>query len=407
MAEKKENKIIKVIITLIMIVLLGWSVYYIAIDTLKGPSVDGNKASKNNKEINEQLKRVEEVLKKIDSKYKGTEEIDLDKLGEGALRGIFAMIEDPYTRYLDKEDYKDSVTPSNEEYVGIGITSTFSEEKQKGYIISILPESPASESGIWIGDALKKVGDLEVTSYDTYKEAMTILRGVENTTVDVVLDRDGETITKSVTRRKVKENCLTAKTIEKNIGYIRIYSFDFNVADKFKKEYNSFKEQGISKLVIDLRGNPGGIVDEAVEIADLFIPGNDVILETVYKDGSSKFKKAVDGKASDMKVTILTNENSASASEILASALKDYKVATIVGEKTYGKGIVQSYEGLRAGDGVSITVAEYFTKNRAVIHKNGIEPDIEVIATKDEKKQIDMDVKKDSVLRRAIEELNK
>lgn len=356
------------------------------------------------KAMNKQLERVEELLKKIDKKYIG--EVDYDKLGSGALAGIMYMVDDPYSRYMTKEDFEKQVTPSDDEYVGIGIVVSFDEKNKGGYISSITPDSPAANGGLWIEDLIKKVDNIEILDEDSYYEAINCLKGAENTKVKVDFVRDGKDMTVELTRKKI-----TSKTVTSNVfgdvGYIRIYSFDFYVYNEFKKVYTELEDKGIKKLIIDVRNNGGGLVDETVNIVDLLAPDNEVILTTKYKFKNDVVKKSKDGRKTNMDVIVLVNEHTASASEILASSLKDLGVAKLMGEKTYGKGVVQTYEPLTEGDGIALTFAEYFTKSNTGIHKIGLTPDIEFISPSLEKRLIVSTPDNDTMLKKAIEELNK
>ena len=190
-----------------------------------------------------------------------------------------------------------------------------------------------------------------------------------------------------------------------NIGYIKILSFDNNIYKQFKSEYDKLMSQNISGLIIDVRDNPGGLVDETIDILDLLLPKGDV-LKLVYKDGSQKVYKCEDDEQINIPLAVLTNSRSASASEILSSAIKDSGKGVLIGEKTYGKGIVQEVERLESGGAMSITVAKYYTMSGIEIHKNGITPDIEVELPEDVKNLSVIEKDKDTQLQKAIEYIN-
>ncbi len=397
MSEKKSESVLRNILAIVLIILLGWSLVYIL--------VDANKPEKSaNKQIKQQLKRIEEVLYKLDEEYTG--EVDYDKAGTLALASILKSTGDPYTRYLDKEEFNDTVNAGLEEYGGIGVHLIYDDEHNCATVISAMPDTPAHEAGIEMGDLITNVEDIEIKSPEDYVKAAEKLRGEPNTKVKLVIKRKDQVIEKELTRRVIKASNVNSNLID-NIGYIKIVGFENKVYDEFRKEYKKLQEQNMKGLIIDLRNNPGGMVDETIKIVDMLVEDGDVILKTKYKNGDEKIKKGKDGEKTDLPIIVLVNGQSASASEILASALKDYNVATIMGEKTFGKGIVQGIEMLQNGDGISITIAKYYTKNGAEIHKKGIEPDIQVDVPEEEKNKIVLNQSSDTMLKRAIEEMKK
>ena len=205
-------------------------------------------------------------------------------------------------------------------------------------------------------------------------------------------------------RENIKLHQIYTEVLDNQIGYMDIYSFDEGTSEQFKNKYNELKEKGIKGLIIDLRNNPGGIVQEATGIADAMIEKGKTILITKDKDGKEEITESEEEPIVDVPVILLTNNNSASASEILAGALKDNGVARIVGEKTYGKGVIQNVFTLSSGAGLKITTNEYFTPNNNKINKIGIEPDIEVSLPEELKDELSIPFEKDTQLKRAIEE---
>lgn len=400
--KNKKVEVFDIIAGIVIILTVAGCLYYILTG---GTNPQTSKNSVNNsKNINKQLSRIEELFYRIDNKYIG--EVDYDQLGSGALAGILYTMEDPYSRYFTKEAFEKEVNPSDDNYVGIGVTLRYDEEKKGAYIVGVQPASPAANGGILVKDIITKVEDKEITDETAYYEAVNTLKGQKGTKVKVDLIRDEKKLTLELTREEIK-NINVVSEIYEGIGYIRIYSFDFHVYDQFKAEYEKLYNKGIKKLIIDVRNNGGGLVDETVKIIDLLAPDGEIILKTKYKNKNDKIDKAKDGNKTDMKTVVLINNNSASASEILVSSLKDLGIASIIGETTFGKGVVQSYEGLSEGDGIAITIAEYFTKNEKKINGIGIKPDIEFIAPDNEKRLIVATPENDSMIRKAIEELNK
>ncbi len=393
------KKIVSEVITASLIIIIsGIAIYsFIVISDQdvdvynSSPKVDAIKGSN----------KIEEVLSIIQNKY--MEDIDINKLVDGAIEGIFDAVEDDYTRYISAEEYAEMLKEGNEEYVGIGVHIARNVKTGKMIIISVMPNSPAKEAGIISGDIVISIDGVEVTS-DNYSESVNNLKGKEGTTAKLVIQRGEEKIEKSVERRKITSNNVESSVIDNKYGYIRILEFENNIYNQFKDEYDSLiKDKKVEGLVIDVRNNPGGIVSETVKIADLLC-GEGKIVETVYRDGSKKVYMSDEEKAS-VPIVILVNENSASAAEILAGAIKDLKQGTIVGKKTFGKGIVQSIIPLNDGGAVSVTTAKYYTASGVEIHGNGITPDIEVDIS-DENRGLTVDFKKDEQLKKAIEVLN-
>ena len=268
--------------------------------------------------------------------------------------------------------------------------------------------APALEAGIQAGDVIEKVNDVAYTG-DQLDDAIKILKGEEGTDVKVTVLRDGKEIDLTVTRRKITVEHVDSQMLENNIAYIQVDSFDSGVAEDFKKQITELKNGGAKGIIIDLRSNGGGIVDEAIGIADLFLKENETILITKGKDEKeettvSKNKPIIQ----DIPLVVLVNEGTASASEILAGALKDkYPNTTVVGKTTYGKGVIQTLYNLTDGSGLKITTEEYFTPNHNKINKEGIKPDVEVNLTKDANGYYETKIDKDAQILKAKEILTK
>ena len=238
-------------------------------------------------------------------------------------------------------------------------------------------------------------------------EASNKIKGEEGSTVKLELLRGNETITYEIKRENIKVNPVEAKVLQNNIGYIKFSSFDEDTAEDFKKKYEELNKQGIKSLIIDLRNNGGGIVTEALEIADYFTPKDSILLYEVDKNNKEEIEKSKNEAIINMPVIILTNENTASSSEILAGALKDLEKAKIVGTKTYGKGVIQEVLSLPDGSGIKITSEEYLTPNKTKINKVGIQPDVEIKLPETVKNILDVEEKDDTQLQKAIEMLKK
>lgn len=351
------------------------------------------------------IARIEQALNRLEQKYIDMDDVDMDKLIDGAIAGMADATGDPYTRFVSEEEFNEILTSGTEKYGGIGVHLTYDKEKQGILVLGIMPDSPALEADLKAGDIIVKVGDKTVT-YENYKECVDDLKGEENSTVKVTLVREDDMVMdKTLTRKIIQANNIESEVLEGNIGYIRIWSFENDVYNQFKKEYDTLMSQKVSGLIIDVRNNPGGLVPDTINILDLLLPKGDV-LKLVYKDGREKVYKCQDDAQINVPLAVLVNERSASASEILASAIKDSGKGALIGNKTYGKGIVQEVEKIGNRGALSITVAKYYTMGGAEIHKNGIAPSVEVNLPDDVKGDMTIKREKDTQLKKAIEYIN-
>ena len=340
----------------------------------------------------------------LENKYIG--EINDEELIDGALKGYVNALGDPYTTYYTKEEMKEIMEETNGNFVGIGIYMTENIKENVIMVIKPIENSPAEKAGILPGDIITKINDVEYTG-DKLEEASNKIRGEEGTKVKLEIYRNGETKEFEITRKKVVISHITTKVLEDNIGYIAISEFDGDCANEFKTKYKELEKKGITKLIIDIRNNGGGIVDKSLEIANTMIEKGSTLLITKDKKNNEDITKATENPIINMPVVVLTNEYSASASEILAGALKDNNKATLVGTKTYGKGIIQELNKLSDGSGLKVTVSEYYTPNHTAINKIGITPDVEVELSDEAKKQLNLEEKDDNQLQKAIEILKK
>ena len=344
----------------------------------------GNNATSNNSltsifqnitgssELQKSLETIEKLVK---DKY--LNEVDEKKAIEGAIEGYVASLGDPYTEYIPSDEMEDYTQAIMGNYVGIGIYMTINTEKNLIQVIAPIRESPAEEAGIKSGDFITKINGVSYTG-DELTQASNIIKGEEGTKVTLEILRGEQTLTLEVERRNINTNPVYSDIVDGDIGYLGISSFDEGVAEDFKNKFLSLKEQGIKSLIIDLRDNGGGIVEEATQIIDYIVPKGKEILITVDKDKNEEITKAEEDVLIDMPIVVLVNASSASASEIVAGALKDLDEATIVGSKTYGKGVIQEFLSLSNGGGLKITIEEYYTPNRTKINGVGITPDVEV-----------------------------
>ena len=275
-------------------------------------------------------------------------------------------------------------------------------EKNRVLVYYPIPESPAERAGLKAGDYIISVDGKEYTSEDL-AIISDYIKGKEGTKVKLVIERNNEKIDFEIEREKINTNPITSKILDGKIGYLKLPSFDQSTAENFKTKLQELKANGAESLILDLRNNGGGIVDEATKIADYFLEKGETIITTV--DNKRKEEKTISEKAPifNMNIVILANGNSASASEILICGLVENNKAKVVGTKTYGKGIIQTILSLADGSGLKITTQEYYTPQGKQIHKKGIEPTEEVKLPESIKNIYALSQEDDTQLKRAIE----
>lgn len=333
-----------------------------------------------------------------------------EDLYNGALKGMFANLGDPYTAYYPEDEYTKLMENLDGRYKGIGVTVSNSKEGMIK-VVQVFENSPAKEAGMKSGDFIKSVEgtDFDGTELD---KAVALIRGEPGTKVKLEILRvsedkpDGEEIPMLVERRDVTVDTVHSETLDldgKKIGYLRLSAFDDITWGDFKDAYLKLKNDDVDGLVLDLRNNPGGALDVCLNIADTFLDEG-VIVTTEDKNGNVITEKS-DADMDDIPMTVLINENSASASEILAGALKDRGRAKIVGTKSFGKGIVQKLFPLENGAGAKITISEYKTPNGEKINKVGVKPDIEVENKNQELDLNNNDFTEDQQFLKALSEL--
>lgn len=340
----------------------------------------------------------------IDEKFLGN--IDEEKVKQEAIRGYIKGLDDPYTEYMTKEEMEEFTSDVMGNFTGIGIYLTKDTEKNAVIVISPIKDTPAHKAGILPGDIITKVDGVSYTG-EQLTEASNKIKGEVGSKVTLEILRDNKTLTFEITRENIKINHVESKVLENNIGYIEFNSFDDGCSKEFKNKLEELKKQNIKSLIIDIRSNGGGLVDEALDIADYIVEKDKTLLITVDKNQNEEITKAKTDPIIDVPVVLLMNETSASASEILAGALKDNGKVTIVGEKSYGKGVIQELLTLKDGSGLKITTNEYYTPNHNKINKIGITPDVEVVLSDELKEKLVLEEKEDTQLQKAIEILKK
>ncbi len=357
------------------------------------------------KEDFETIKTMEKLLS-LKEYIKGyyVEGAEDNKLIEGAIKGMFESLGDPYSVYMTKEEFKNFNESTKGSYGGIGVIVTRSED---GYVTVVAPieDTPGERAGLKTNDKIIKVDDKDIIGIEL-EAAVTLMKGKKDTQVTLTVMRDDikEPQVFKITREEIILKTIKSNMMDNNLGYIRISMFDEDTGIEFKKALNALKEKNMKGLIIDLRQNPGGFINQCVEVADELLDEG-LIVYTEDKSKKREDYKSKSGKV-DVPFVVLIDEGSASASEIVSGAVKDRKAGLLIGTKSFGKGLVQSIEQLKDGSGMKLTTQKYYTPNGISINKVGIQPDIEVKALETRADQKPEDVK-DIQLDRAVEELLK
>ena len=406
--EETAQRIYKVVMLVLLTAFITFMITSLSLYTYftKNPPytlITGDSSSAENSDLDTYLKKIKSV---IDKNYLWKDEIDDQKLKDGAIEGYVKGLGDKYTEYIPKSDMKEFTENITGSFVGIGIYMISDEDSGRVIVYYPIPESPAEKAGIKPGDAIISVNGVEYTSEDFDKIA-DYIKGEIGTKVKLVIERDGKRLDFEITRQKIEVNPISSKILKENIGYINLPSFDSDSSKKLKEKIDDLVSKGAKSLILDLRNNGGGIVDEATNIADYFLDKGKTIMTTKDNKGKEEVEKTKSKTTYDMPLVVLTNENTASASEILTAALKDNERAKVIGTKTYGKGVIQAVLTLSDGSGIKITTAEYFTPNGTEINKKGISPDIEVKLPDTVKNIYAVKENDDTQLNKAIEELSK
>lgn len=319
------------------------------------------------------VNKADQLLRSLQDHY--LEELDTDTLLDGAYHGMVSAVGDPYTRYYTQEEYKEYKESTSGQYVGIGITVRQAEEGG-AEIVSIEANGPAAAAGIQVGDILVEADGIALTDMEI-NDMVGVIRGQKGTEVEVTLLRGQQKKTVTVRRDTIEEVTVTSEMLETGVGYIALKGFEEVTTEQFRTALASLKEQNMQGLIIDLRDNPGGRVDVVQQVSDELLPSG-VITYTEDKYGNQQFYSSLDEPYLNLPLVVLVNENSASAAEIMAGAIQDRGVGTLVGTTTYGKGIVQQTSPFSDGTAIKVTMAKYYTPNGSYIHKIGIEPDIRI-----------------------------
>lgn len=404
MEENKGQKIYKsvmlVIVTAIITAIITTAVMYRINLKKQAISSTGNENSKiTNSSIAYTLSNFRKI---IDKYYLG--DVNEESLLQGAIKGYISGLNDQYSEYYTPEELTEYKEETLGNFVGIGIYMVKDEEKNVIRILTPIKDTPAYEAGVLPGDIIYKIDDVTYTG-DQMSEAAKNIKGDIGTKVKLELIRDTETINLEIERKTIKVNHVESSVLSNDIGYLKISTFDEGCAKEFKEKYDELKSKNVKSLIIDLRNNGGGIVDEATDIADLFTDKDSTLLITVDKNKSEEITKAKSDKYIDLPVIVLTNANTASASEILTGALRDNGIAKSIGTITYGKGVIQNLLTLTDGSGIKITTNEYYTPNKSKINKVGITPDEQIELPDEYKNKLEIPIESDTQLQKAVEML--
>ncbi len=329
-------------------------------------------------------------------------DIDEEQQANGVYKGYVAALNDPYSEYYTKEEFEAMNESISGTYYGIGVMITRDEEGRVS-VVRVFENCPGAEAGILPNDYIVKVGDVEVTGMDL-NEVVSYIKGEEGSTVHITVFResDNEYHEMDVERRNVENPTVEHEMLDNKVGYLQITEFDEVTVSQFQEAIKDLESQGMEGLIVDVRSNPGGLLSSVVEILQGILPEGTIVYtqdkngegETYTSEGKSPFTKPM---------AVLINGNSASAAEIFSGAIKDYKVGTLIGTTTFGKGIVQTVLPLSDGSALKMTVSRYYTPSGICIHGTGIAPDIEVTLDEALQRQITIEKSQDTQLQKAIE----
>ena len=356
--------IVGITLGLAIMLLLG---YWSGIGSSLG--LGSSKSNFVNKKTSDKLDQIDALLKE---KY--LRDYDKSKLDDSIIKGYVAGLGDEYTAYFDAEETEEFLNSITGDFSGIGVVFSMDETTQLPKALEVYDDSPASKSGVKVGDVLLKVNDEDISGMDL-DSVVALLRGKKGTKVKITVSRNNKNIDINITRDKIIVRTVSNEMMKDGIGYISVSQFTETTDAQFKEALDKLKQKNMKSLIVDLRGNPGGLVDACVNMLDEILPkGMAVYLKD--KKGNKVDYKTTNETSLDIPIVVLVDHDSASASEIFAGAIKDRKAGKIIGETTYGKGVVQEIFELSGKTCIKITTSEYFTPNGICIDGKGIDPDI-------------------------------
>jgi carboxyl-terminal processing protease len=321
-----------------------------------------------------------------------------------AIRGMLATLDDPYTRFLDPREFKEMQIDTSGELSGVGIQLSLDKDTKELVVVSPIEGSPASRAGVQPRDVIVSIDGRSTKGMST-EDAVKLIRGKAGTSVKLVLRRKGQNLDMPLTRELIELHAVNHQINTApdgtRVGYIRLKQFNANASKDMRAALRDLEASGVQGYILDLRSNPGGLLMASIDIARQWL-NEGVIVSTKTRDGIQKVDKATGRALTDKPLVVLVNEGSASASEILSGALQDNKRAVLVGQKTFGKGLVQSVRGLSDGSGMTVTIAKYLTPDNRDIHKHGIDPDVQAKMGEEEARRLrleDLGTRKDTQYR--------
>ncbi len=387
---------------------------------IKDEKIENASSTDSGEEFDENSKDVEAKTKEIEryiDKYFYFDE-DNDKREESYYDGLMKGLDDPYSVYYTADEYQQLKESDAGSFEGIGATVAKNPDSGVIYVVKPLSDSPAEKAGLLPGDIILKVDDLELTTDMELDYVVRHIRGEKGTDVNITVYREDEPedLTFTITRDKIETKTVEYEMLDDNIGYIYVEEFIENTPKFFKEAVDDLQSQGAKGIVIDMRSNPGGLVNAVTEMLDyllddeLIAEGSDeagLLIKTKDKNDEVMDEYGCsDGHSVDLPMAVIVNGNSASAAEIFAGCLQDYKKAKIVGTTTYGKGIVQTVVPLSDGSAIKITIAQYFIPSGKTVHKVGVEPDVEVELDESLLKKTNIEHDEDNQLQEAIKALD-
>ncbi len=391
MIKMKKRRFILLIIGVVLATLLAAAAGFFAVSQATGILLISQEDYDTLNDIGARYSKLYSMQKAIETQFLW--EVDQDKQMDALYDALIETLDDQYSAYMDKEEYEAWQSYVQGVFTGVGVV--FSQDKSGDFVISkVISGGPADSAGLKAGDVLLKV---DGKAYEDADQMAMHMRGEEGTSVKVTYRRGSETKEAELVRAQVEEPSVYAETLDKQYGYIRISAFESGTAAQFKRELDEFETKGVKGLVIDLRGNGGGLVDAGVDIADMLLP-ECTITHTEDKAGKTKYYNS-DEACTGLKYVVLVDENSASTSEIVAAAIKDNKGGSLVGTTTYGKGIIQGTVQFNDGSALKLTIQQYFSPKNNEIHGVGVEPDYKV--------KLGKNAKTDTQLEKALELLKK